>query len=111
MNTDCVDPPAVTKASALARLVCFVIAILLGLISVFMTLLMLLADMNIHFGSSPQLGMFLAGWACIGSALVATYRLLRRPSFESLWYLVPPVICMTIVQWLGTFPENQHLMH
>ena len=111
MKTECVVPPAATKSSALACVVCIVIAIPLGLISVLMTLFMLFANMNIRFSSSPQLAMFLAGWAFVGSAFVATHRLFRRLSFQSLWYLVPPVICMAMVQWLLSYAENQHLMH
>jgi hypothetical protein len=105
------NPDTARKSSALPRVVCFSVAIPLGLLSILMTLLMLLANMNIHFSSSPQLGMFLAGWSFVGSGFIATFRLLRRPSFQSLWYLVVPVICMAMVQWLGKFPENQHLMH
>ena len=111
MKTDCVEPPPATKSSTLACVVCIVLAIPLGLISVLFTLMMLLANMNIHFSSSPQLGMFLAGWTFFGSGFVATYRLLRRPGFQSLWYLVPPVICLGMIRWLDAFPENQHLMH
>ena len=111
MKTDCIDATATTKASVLARVVCFVAAVPLGLYSVLMTLVMLLANMNIHFSSSPQLGIFLAGWTFVGSAFVATYRLLRRPSFKSLWFLVPPALCLALVQWLGAFPENQNLLH
>lgn len=105
------NPDTARKLSVLPRVVCFSVAIPLGLLSILMTLLMLLANMNIHFSSSPQLGMFLAGWSFVGSGLIAAFRLLRRPSFQSLWYLVVPVICMAMVQWLGMFPENQHLMH
>jgi hypothetical protein len=99
------------KSSLLPSVVCFSVAIPLGLISVLMTLMMLLANMNINFSSSPQLGMFLAGWSFVGSGFIATCRLLRKPSFQSLWYLVVPVTCMAVVQWLGKFPENRHLMH
>ena len=111
MKTDCIETTANTKLSVLARVVCFVTAVPLGLYSVFMTLIMLLASMNIHFSSSPQLGIFLAGWTFVGSAFVATYRLLRRPSFKNLWLLVPPALCLALVQWLGTFPENRNLLH
>ena len=111
MKTDCVDSPVAAKSPVLARVVCFVLAIPLGLIGVFMTLVMLLANMNINFSSSPGQAMFLTGWAFVGSSFMATFRLLRRPCFKSLWYLVPPVICMAVVQWLETFRENQHLMH
>ena len=111
MNSDYDNPDTARKSSALPRVVCFIVAIPLGLISILMTLLMLLANMNIHFSSSPQLGMFLAGWSFVGSGFIATFRLLRRPGFQSLWYLVAPVIFMTMVQWLEEFPENQHLMH
>lgn len=111
MKTDFADLNTIGKSSVLPRVVCFFAAIPMGLISILMTLLMLLANMNIHFSSSPQLGMFLAGWAFVGSGFIATFRLLRRPSFKSLWYLVAPVIFMALVQWLGKLPENQHLMH
>lgn len=111
MKTNCVDSTVAAKSPVLARVICFVLAIPLGLIGVFMTLIMLLANMNINFSSSPGLAMFLVGWAFVGSSFVATFRLLRRPCFKSLWYLAPPVICMAVVQWLETFRENQHLMH
>ena len=111
MKADYYDPDTGRKSSVLPRVVCCIVAIPLGLISILMTLMMLLANMNIHFSSSPQLGMFLAGWSFVVSGFIATFRLLRRPSFQSLWYLVPPVICMAMVQWLGRFSENQHLMH
>jgi hypothetical protein len=88
-----------------------VLAIPLGLIGVLMTLFMLLANMNINCSSTPQLGMFIAGWAFVGLSFVATLRLLRWPRLQSLWYLVPAAICMAMIQWLETFPANQHLMH
>lgn len=105
------NPETARKPAVLARVVCYSVAIPLGLISILMTLMMLLANMNIHFGSSPQLGIFLAGWSFVGSGFIATFRLLRRPNFQSFWYVVAPVTCMALVQWLGNFPENQHLMH
>jgi hypothetical protein len=111
MTTDYFDAAATTKPSVVARVVCFVVAILLGLLSALMTLFMLLANMNIHFSSSPQLGMFLAGWTFVGTTFVVICRLLIRPSFKSLWLLILPALCMAMIQWLIAFPENQHLMH
>jgi len=111
MRADYDNSDTAKKSSVLPRVVCFSVAIPLGLISILITLIMLLANMNIHFSSSPQLGMFIAGWSFVGSGFIATFRLLRRPSLQSLWYLVVPVICMALVQWLGTFPENRNLMH
>lgn len=111
MKADYDNPETARRSAVLPRAVCYSVAIPLGLISILMTSIMLLANMNIHFSSSPQLGMFLAGWSFVGSGFIATFRLLRRPSFQSLWYVVAPVICMALVQWLGKFPENQHLMH
>ena len=111
MKADCVDPDTARKSSSLPRVVCAIVAIPLSLVSLLMTLIMLLANMNIRFSSSPQLGMFLVGWAFVVSGFVATFILLRRPSFPSLWYLVAPVIFITMVYLLGKLPENQHLMH
>jgi len=111
MKPDCDDTVGATKPSVLARVLCFIAAISLSLVSVLITLFMLLANMNIHFSSSPQLGMFLAGWSFVVAAFVATYRLLRRPSFESLWFLVPPALCFAIIHWLSGFPANKHLLH
>ena len=111
MKADYDNLKTARKSAMLPRVVCYCIAIPLGLISILMTLIMLLANMNINFSSSPQLGFFLAGWSFVGSGFIATFRLLRRPSFQSFWYVVVPVICMALVQWLEKFPENQHLMH
>lgn len=111
MNADYDNPETEGKSDLLPRVICYSVGIPLGVISILMTLMMLLANMKIHFGSSPQLGMFLAGWSFVGSGFIATFRLLRRPSFKSLWYLGAPAICMAVVQWLERFPENQHLMH
>lgn len=111
MKADYDNPETAGRTAVLPLAVCYSVAIPLGLLSFLMTIMMLLANMNIHFSSSPQLGMFLAGWSFVGSGFIATFRLFRRPSFQSLWYVVAPVICMTLVQWLLKFRENQHLMH
>ena len=99
------------KSSVIPKVTCFVLAAGLCLLCILVTLLMLLANMNIRFSSTPQLGMFIAGWGFVLSGIVATFRLLRHPRFHSLWYLVVPIICITMIFWLGTLPENQHLMH
>ena len=111
MKTFGSDTTTPTESSAWTKVLCFLIAIPLGLHSVIWTLVMLMASMNVHFSSPPQLGIFFAGWTFVGTSFVATYRLLKRQRFNSLWFLIPPILCLALVQWLGAFPQNRNLLH
>ncbi len=111
MNSDSVPNRRPQKTSLLADFLSVVVAVPLALLALLMALYMVLANMNIHFGSLPQVGVFLAGWTFVGSAFFATYRLLRHPTYWSFWFLIPPALCFAMVLWLIGFPENRSLLH
>lgn len=104
-------PARHSKATLATRAICYVAAIFVGILALLFALLMLLANMNISFSSTPQLGMFVAGWSLVGTAAFAAVRLIHAPSYRRLWLLVPPMICLIVVSWLNDLPANQHLMH
>jgi hypothetical protein len=99
------SPTIVSKA------ICYIAATLLVFLGLLSGLLMLAANMNIRFNSTPQLGMFVAGWSLVVTSAFAAFRLFRAPGYRRLWLLVPPMVCLMLVCWLHGFPENQHLMH
>lgn len=97
--------------SSVSKATCYIAATLLGFLCLLIALFMLAANMNIRFSSTPQLGMFVAGWSLVVTCAFAAFRLFRAPGYRRLWLLLPPMVCLMVVCWLHGFPENQHLMH
>ena len=95
----------------LAMAVCAVSAFLVILTLTPITLYMVLANLNLHFSSTPQLAFFVAGWSYVGAGLWTVYCLVRRPEFCSLRWLLPLVFLLFLLIWLQSLPANQGLLH